>query len=167
VDAVGVEIDAEFRWAPGWDQPVEEWSIPRLFGAASRMMTVVASRSADRHGLSAAGFVLLRTLLVEDGLSSGEVARRCWITPATITAVVDTLERDGHVQRRRDGDDRRVVRLHLTEKGRLAASHTQEQISADIGRLYEFGDPSEEAVIRAFLLRLVQRLSAAMQGDLW
>lgn len=32
--------------------------------------------------------------------------------------VVDNLEKNGMVTRKRDPDDRRAVRIHLTEKGR-------------------------------------------------
>jgi DNA-binding MarR family transcriptional regulator len=162
---VAMEISAEFRVAPGMDQPLEEWSIPRLFGVAARMVAAVGSRLADEHGMSPAGFFLLRTLLVEDGLSSGEAARRCWTTPASTTSVADTLEREGYVERRRDGGDRRVVRLHLTDKGRQAATETQARMSADLGRLYDFIDPADEPAIRRFLIQLIERFGAAMKGD--
>lgn len=163
---VPVQVDAEFRSGPGSDEPVEEWSLPRLFGVAGRMLGAVGARLAGKHGLSPGGFFLLRTLLVEDGLSSGEVARRCWMTPATTTSLVDTLERDGYVRRKRDGADRRVVRLHLTDTGRAAADETQQRLSADLGRLYDFVDPADEAAIRRFLIELIERFSAAMKGEL-
>lgn len=38
------------------------------------------------------------------------VADRCFVRPATLTGVVDTPERDGLVERHRDGTDRRAVR---------------------------------------------------------
>jgi DNA-binding MarR family transcriptional regulator len=161
-----VQVDEEFRWAPGSEAPLEEWSIPRLFGVAARMVSMVGARLADRHGISPAGFFLLRTLLTADGLSSGEVARRCWITPATVTSIVDTLVRDGYVERRRDGDDRRVVRLHLTDKGRQSAERTQEQMAVDMRQLYDFIDPADEAAIRRFLIGLIERFGAHTKGDL-
>jgi len=41
----------------------------------------------------------------------------------TVTGVIDRLERAGHVARRRDLNDRRAVRLELTDSGqRLAAT---------------------------------------------
>jgi DNA-binding MarR family transcriptional regulator len=163
---VPVQVDTEFRWGPGSDEPVEEWSIPRLFGVASRMVIGVGGRLAGKHGLSPGGFFLLRTLQAEDGLSSGEVARRCWTTPATTTSLVDTLERDGYVRRRRDGTDRRVVRLELTDAGRSVADVTQQQLAAALGQLYDFVDPADEPAVRRFLTQLIERFSAAMKGDL-
>jgi MarR family 2-MHQ and catechol resistance regulon transcriptional repressor len=34
-----------------------------------------------------------------------------------MTTVIDNLERDGFVRRERDGNDRRVIHVHLTEAG--------------------------------------------------
>src|SRR6266849_5468070 len=47
-----------------------------------------------------------------------DLARRCMITPATLTGVVNTLVKAGYVVRERDETDRRVVWLVLTESGR-------------------------------------------------
>lgn len=46
--------------------------------------------------------------------SAGELARRLLMSPAAVTALVDRLERAGHVQRDRDERDRRRVVLALT-----------------------------------------------------
>jgi DNA-binding MarR family transcriptional regulator len=161
-----VQAETELPWTPNGADGVEEWSIPRLFGVASRMLAAVGGRLAGKHGMSPGGFFLLRTLQAEDGLSSGEVARRCWLTPATTTSLVDTLERDGYVERRRDRADRRVVRLHLTDAGRDVADETQHRLSAELGRLYDFVDPADEPAVRRFLTGLIERFSTAMKGDL-
>lgn len=45
----------------------------------------------------------------------GDLARALGLSAATTTAIVNRLEERGHVVRARDGGDRRVVTLHLTE----------------------------------------------------
>lgn len=42
------------------------------------------------------------------------------VTAGTLTTAVNLLERKGYLERRRDGNDRRAVRIHPTEKGRQA-----------------------------------------------
>lgn len=42
------------------------------------------------------------------------------VTAGTLTTAVNLLEKKGYLERRRDGNDRRAVRIHPTEKGRLA-----------------------------------------------
>jgi DNA-binding MarR family transcriptional regulator len=57
-------------------------------------------------------------MLAKGHATHREIARRCWVRPATLTGIVDALERDGLVARRRSGRDRRQVRLELTDEGR-------------------------------------------------
>lgn len=39
------------------------------------------------------------------------------VTAGTLTTAVNLLEKKGYLERRRDGNDRRAVRIHPTEKG--------------------------------------------------
>lgn len=42
------------------------------------------------------------------------------VTAGTLTTAVNLLEKKGYLERRRDSQDRRAVRIHPTEKGRQA-----------------------------------------------
>jgi len=46
-----------------------------------------------------------------------ELADAAGVTRATMTGLVDTLERDGYVKREPDPDDRRMMSVRLTRKG--------------------------------------------------
>jgi DNA-binding MarR family transcriptional regulator len=46
-----------------------------------------------------------------------DLAEMSGVTRATITGLVDTLEKDGLVTRRHDSGDRRMMLVHLTPKG--------------------------------------------------
>jgi DNA-binding MarR family transcriptional regulator len=73
-----------------------------------------------RYGLSRGKFTLLMQLYLADekGLTPSECAQRADVTKATITGLLDGLERDGLVRRLPDITDRRMLRLQLTDKGR-------------------------------------------------
>jgi DNA-binding MarR family transcriptional regulator len=49
-----------------------------------------------------------------------ETAQRLGITTGTLTVAIDRLVKKGYVERNRDTKDRRVVRINLTRKGKLA-----------------------------------------------
>ena len=49
-----------------------------------------------------------------------ELAEKAGVARATITGLVDTLERDGLVTRRHDSGDRRMMLIHLTPRGQAA-----------------------------------------------
>lgn len=72
-----------------------------------------------RYGLSMGKFTLLMQLHqnLEQGLTPSECAERSGVTRATITGLLDGLERDGLVERRPRPDDRRMLSVHLTGKG--------------------------------------------------
>lgn len=70
------------------------------------------------HGLSWPGFTVLRTLRRSGPTSAKRLTAALACTHSNITGIVDRLERDGWVKRSRSTEDRRVIYLELTEKGR-------------------------------------------------
>ncbi|MGS2614227.1 MarR family winged helix-turn-helix transcriptional regulator [Micromonospora sp. LZ34] len=110
---------------------------------------------AEKFNLTQAGMVTLMTLDKDGALPHGEVAQRCFVRPATLTGIIDTLERDGLVERQRDESDRRSVRLAITPTGRerLAAVTTLIQSNPPLTSVD--ADPAKAAVIRAFLLEVI------------
>nr|WP_156908020.1 MarR family transcriptional regulator [Atopococcus tabaci] len=48
-----------------------------------------------------------------------QVAKKLGITAGTLTTAINNLEKKGYVERVRSEEDRRVVKLGLTQKGRL------------------------------------------------
>jgi DNA-binding MarR family transcriptional regulator len=61
---------------------------------------------------------ILVPLFEEDGLRMGELARRSRLSKQTMTTMVRLLERDGLVRRKRDHEDGRATRIHLTAKAK-------------------------------------------------
>ena len=69
-------------------------------------------------GVSAAGGLALGLLRDHGDLSPSEIGRRLIVTRATVTGVVDSLERRGYVRRVPNPADRRSVLVELTPDGR-------------------------------------------------
>lgn len=83
---------------------------------------------------------VLLCLWREEGLSQCELAERTVKDRTTITRILDLLEKKGLAERRRDPEDRRTFRIHLTEAGRRAREVLlplvrgyAEKIYADLG----------------------------------
>ncbi|MEU6024789.1 MarR family winged helix-turn-helix transcriptional regulator [Micromonospora sp. NPDC047134] len=110
---------------------------------------------AEEHGLTQAGMVALMALAEHGELPHRAVAELCFVRPATLTGIVDTLERDGLVQRRRDGTDRRTVKLTLTPTGRDRVDALTAMIQARRPLTSVDADPTKAAVIRQFLLEII------------
>ena len=138
----------------------------RLVALAGHVTSQRFGRVMGRqHGLTSAGAAVLTVLNwgigrgVEQGkpgrATHAELARRCFLTPATLTGVVDTLEKAGYVRRERDDADRRVVWLVLTDAGR----ERTRQLSREFAMHYQPAeaecDPAKEKIVREFLVDLI------------
>jgi DNA-binding MarR family transcriptional regulator len=143
----------------------ENAPIGRLLGFAGRMVGQRFQQVLDAEGLTHAGWQVLLLLAKSDHLTQREVAERVYVTQATVTGVMDTLERENYVIRERDEHDRRVVRVHLTLDGRVRVEQAMQRVSAEMRPLFDDMTVREEAVVRRFLTRTVRRLGAESTGE--
>ncbi len=89
----------------------------------SDMLTAFETYLAD-HGVSQGRFIVLLLLLRSkvrndcSGLSPSELAAQAGVTRATMTGLMDGLERDGLIERLSHRGDRRKVNVRLTLQGK-------------------------------------------------
>jgi len=100
---------------------------------------------------------------IRQGASSpGELARLWQVTPAVITGIIDRLERRELVRREPDPDDRRRLRLALTDTGLAASAHVERALTEELAAQLATATPQELAELgRA--LELLQRTFAALE----
>jgi DNA-binding MarR family transcriptional regulator len=60
----------------------------------------------------------LSLLLVQDGMTIGTMSQKRGVDAPTATGIITRLEQNGLVERRHNREDRRVVKIYLTEEGR-------------------------------------------------
>jgi MarR family transcriptional regulator for hemolysin len=95
-----------------------EEPIGRELAVTGRMVRDRFDACLGHHGASLATWVVLRGAEREEGLSQRELAHRLNIEGPTLVRHLDRMEQDGLVERCRDGEDRRVMRVRLTPAGR-------------------------------------------------
>lgn len=91
--------------------------------------------------------------------TAGDLAKTAELSPASVSAMLDHLERDGIVERRRAERDRRVVLVSLTESGRALLAEKREHWRAR-GREALDGVPEDELHAAADVMR---RLAGMLQ----
>jgi DNA-binding MarR family transcriptional regulator len=90
----------------GFDLKVTWLAIARMF-----------SPLAQDHGVTVTmGFVLLN-ISREHGTPATKIAPLLGMEPRSLTRLIKKLEEEGFVSRRDDPEDKRSVRIYLTEKG--------------------------------------------------
>jgi DNA-binding MarR family transcriptional regulator len=124
------------------------------FGRAARR---ARAQALDGDGLTISQYYLVEPLLVgERRHAVGDLAAAAGVTPPTATRMLDALEAEGLVARRRDEIDRRCVHVALTDRGRELAMVTRAQIEERRRKIFEALDPDE----RAPAAQLLERLAA-------
>lgn len=84
------------------------------------------SRKVSRHyrdriaeyNLTHSQFFILAQVIESEGITPSQLAEKTFTDRATVTGVVDRLERDGWLERRPNQDDRRTQSIFLSEKGK-------------------------------------------------
>jgi DNA-binding MarR family transcriptional regulator len=96
---------------PGLDRPLVRDVLDELTSWNPREFVLAFQRW--HHGaLSLVHLNVLTLLEVEGSISMSELAQRLDVSVASVTGVVDRMEKRGLVERRRDANDRRVVLVH-------------------------------------------------------
>jgi DNA-binding MarR family transcriptional regulator len=77
---------------------------------------------AGRYGLTGPQLAVIKMLEPVGKLSLSELSALIRARNSTVTGIIDRMEREGLVVRRRSDHDRRVINIELTAKGQKLAS---------------------------------------------
>lgn len=110
---------------------LEEVAALNLHRTSDRIARAEAELLA-RHDLTPVQYSVLRILRGAGaaGLQAGEIGARMLTRTPDATRLVDRLERQGRVRRERPRQDRRVVRVQITEAGRRTLAELDLPLSA-------------------------------------
>jgi DNA-binding MarR family transcriptional regulator len=121
--------------------------------AAADLLLAGATR---RAGLSPSGAAALVVLTSTSGLSVTELGRRVGLSQSAATRMVESLEADGLVQRRRANP--RFVTVRLTPRGRRAARDVLDGRLASLADVVEGLDPADQEALEDALEKVLARL---------
>ena len=111
-------------------------------------------------GISPPKYFVLHLLAKEGNISQGEISRLSGVDPSRVTQLAKLLEREGLIERTRDPEDNRVVRMHLTSEGRRAFEMAAERSEAFRKRVRRALNEEEHRELR----RLLGKLTAEMEN---
>ncbi len=127
----------------------------------ARYLEQSVGEALEAHGLTLGQFDILATLRrhsTRGGLPPRELLKSVVLSSGGMTARLDALEVAGLIQRRPDGDDRRMVKIELTLKGRkVIDAATVTRFAEAKGSLPDLSAPERKQlteVLRGWLLQL-------------
>lgn len=155
--------DASGYWYPehGDASSVDVLMLMRRYRAAE---TALRQRTRSSMGMGETDLLALRLLLEAErrgkSLRQGELAAALRMAPASVTALVDRLERSGHVRREPHPEDRRAVII-------VPTTDTDDEVRATLGemhrRMVDVVDamaPDERDVVARFLTGMIAAVDA-------
>lgn len=114
---------------------------------------------AKKLGLTSGQPKILEYLSEQEGVEQKTIALHCEIERATAGSILERMEKEGLIERRRKEGNRRSLYVYLTPAGRALAKQTR-QIFADAERAAFAGMQKEEvASLRAALERVYENLT--------
>ena len=110
-------------------------------------------------GLHPGQEMFLLSVWEEEGMTQTELADRLQVQRATVTNSVTRLEKVGLIQRRPDGEDGRIHRIYLTDKGKQIREATR-SVWDDMEIAITTGfTEAESTTLYALLARVVDNLN--------
>jgi DNA-binding MarR family transcriptional regulator len=139
----------------------------RIASCYNLLMSEARQRVTARWGFTLPQFDVLAELARADagGFTFVELSRLLLVTSGNLTGIVDRLEHQRLVERRPDGNDRRVIRVALTDKGRRVTDRMLPGHAADIEQILSFLPYSTLTQLNELLGRVREGLHARAGTD--
>ena len=125
--------------------------------------TSLVMTSAFKKSFAAAGMakirpaylVVLWCLWEKQGVKMSELAKAAGLEPSTMTGLLDRMERDGYVYRKADPDDRRALKIYLTETGATMREPAARLVEDTMEMLFEGIENQEIDTINDVLYKVM------------
>lgn len=125
-------------------------------------------RATDLHskqlskttGLTAPQILLLNAIRNNDEVTIGKIANDISLSQATVTTILDRLEKRGLVHRERSTKDKRKVHVHLTDEGERATLNAPTPLQEHFARQFNDLHEWEQSMLITSLQRIAQMMDA-------
>jgi DNA-binding MarR family transcriptional regulator len=126
------------------------------------------TRAIDLHskllvrqtGLTSPQLLVLLSVQRAGRAMPSQIAKDVVLSQATVTTIIDRLEKGGFVARERSTRDRRVVRVTLTDEGTTKLSDMPEMLQAGFLREFRELKDWEQSQLVASLQRIAEMMDA-------
>ena len=119
-------------------------------------LDAVGQRFAEVHGLNRTDVRALVAIMDAarggESLTAGRLGAAVDLSSASVTALLDRLEKVGHIHRTRDADDRRRVVLEMSDSAMAAGAEYFGGLQRDLAAAMEGYTDDELAVVQRFLV---------------
>lgn len=112
----------------------------------------------NNYPITSPQFIALQWLIEEGNLTIGELSQKNGLAFSTTTDLVDRMEKNNLVKRIKDENDRRVVRIHVLDKGRNIIKEVIHKRQDFLGDVLETFSPSQVGELSELLKNLQKQM---------
>jgi len=113
----------------------------------------------DEYDVTPVQYGILSCLWCKDGQTATEIAQRICLDGSTITGILDRMENKGLLERQSDPNDRRAIRVVLSDKGRQLEKPLGEVVKASNQRVLDIFTKEEQELFVESLKRVADNIS--------
>ena len=128
-----------------------------------RATDLYSKQLSKTAGLTSPQLLIIAAVRDLGDVTIGTVARQVRLSQATVTTILDRLERRGLVYRERSTVDKRKVHAHLTEVGETVLADAPTPLQQSFIERFQGLDDWEQSMIMAALQRVADMMDA---GDI-
>ena len=149
----------------GMSKEKKELTVGQLLAQVCRMTGHHLRTHMEKLGLhKGQGFALIH-LWHNDGMPQRDLAKAMHLRPASVTNMLQRMERDGWISRTRDEKDQRVVRVFITRKAKDMRKEARKVFRKMEEELNDVYTETERATLRRLLLKLHDRFGPDAKDD--
>lgn len=126
----------------------------------SELLRIYQFRDRKRiccYDLSVTQCYALNALIRCGSMTMKELAQELYLDKSTASRVVDSIERKGYAKRKTQKQDKRVLNLEVTAKGKQLYARIEEDLVAEMKKMLKDFDPA----VRSAAIDLVKALTQA------
>src|SRR4051794_14702049 len=148
------------RVAQPEEDPQPEPRISYVVARLERAVRQAINRRVKPYGLTTLQYTTLSVLGRRGELSNAQLARRAYMTPQSMSEVIDALEQKGLIERNPHPNHRRVYPATLTDEGRRVLRACDEAVDELEREMLSAMSPHQEKSLRNGLISAVRALQA-------
>jgi DNA-binding MarR family transcriptional regulator len=142
-----------------WQEAVPNDRLAHLVKDVTRAFVRALQTRLGRHSVPFGHWAFLRILWETDGLTQRELSDHAGVMEPTTFAAIKAMERLGYIVRKRRGDNKRNIYIHLTPKGRLLKDKLV-PMAEEVNNIGVRGiNPADVATTRQTLLSVLSNLA--------
>jgi MarR family transcriptional regulator, organic hydroperoxide resistance regulator len=137
-----------------------EYTDGQLLSHVGHAYRTAAETCMHTIGLRRAQVMLLMQTYRQEGITQIELAEHLSMNGATVSEMLQRLEDTDLIVRQRDTDDRRLVRVYLTNAGREKVASIEAHLQNFEKAVFEGVQPEQRLGLRRLLHQLMRNMAA-------